>query len=205
MKLRKKKWIMAWILLGISILLVISGILLLLQSFTHYNDLSLRRQDDQLRDMALAADESIDLQLKTFHDNLSYVVKRRGFSQAEAKWAESGESADLLIRMQENLAAENPLIHAILALKNDDVFLSTNGKTNYYFPLTEGELQPCFSGDGTLYLAFFQEAAHVRYAAMLDVEKWYAPCRISTAAAKCACCWAVGKKSFFISGWMGPM
>ena len=174
MKLGKNKRMMTWLLMGVSIFLVISGILLLLQSFTHYNALSLQRQDDQLRDMAKAADEYIELQLKVFHDNLSYVVKRRGFTQAESKWKETGDSSDLLIRMQENLVTEHPFIHGILARQDDTIFLSTTGTSDYYFPRSDGTLQPCYSGNGTLYLAFCQETSSAQYAALLDVEKWYA-------------------------------
>lgn len=173
MKLQKKRRRSILILLAVSVLLVISGVLLLLQAFAHYNDLSLQRQDRQLRNMALAADENIDVQLNNFHDNLSYVINRRGFSQAEAVWVEAGESGDLLIRMQENLVTQHSLVHAMLAMQNGEIFLSTNGKTDYYFPRTEGELLPCFSGDGTLYLAIIKESACVRYAALLDMEKWY--------------------------------
>ncbi len=91
------------------------------------------------------------------------------------QWAETGSTEDLLFHMQENLISQNPLIHTTLAIREEEILLSTNGSTNYSFPSRrEGMLQPCFAGDGTMYLALIESTAHAEYAALIDLAGWYA-------------------------------
>lgn len=162
------------LLLAAAILLVVLGVVLLAQTFTHYNELSLARQDSQLQDMARAADESIAVQLDNIRGDLEYVLGRRGFVEAEAEWADSGNADDLLFRMQENLVAQNPLIHTILLIRDDQILLSSDESTDYFFPDSGNEtFQPCIAGDGTLYLALKAETTHAVYAALVDTTRWY--------------------------------
>ena len=159
----------------IALILVISGVLMLAQTFTHYNELFLQRQDRQLQDMVQAADENIAITINNLQEDFDYILQRRGFMLAESEWTETGETEDLLFRMQENLIAQHPLIKAMLAIRNGEILLSTDGVMNYYFPSGwNGELQPCFAGDGTMYLALFNATADVQYAALIDVSAWYA-------------------------------
>lgn len=159
----------------IALILVISGVLMLAQTFTHYNELFLQRQDRQLQDMVQAADENIAITIHNLQEDFDYILQRRGFMLAESKWVESGETEDLLFRMQENLIAQHSLIKAMLAIRNGEILLSTDGVMNYYFPSgRNGELQPCFAGDGTMYLALFKSTADLQYAALIDVSAWYA-------------------------------
>ena len=76
--------------------------------------------------------------------------------------------------MQENLVSQNTLIHAMLAIKDGEIFLSTDGQTDYLFPAgTDEAIRPCFSSEGTLYLALFDQTQHARYAALIDVKSWF--------------------------------
>lgn len=139
-----------WLNIGLAaaFLLVISGVALLTHTFSDYNELSLQRQDAQLQDMAQAADENIAVQLASFRKDLNYVLGRRGYVQAELQWSQTGDTADLLFRMQENLVAQNALVRAVLAISAGEIFLSTDGSVDYLFPAgTEAGLQPCFAGD----------------------------------------------------------
>lgn len=174
LKSLKKRGLAFYFLLSASILLVIGGVLMLAQTFTYYNELSLERQDRQLQDMAEAADESIAIQLNNLRADLSYVLGRRGFLQAEAEWMETGRTEELLFRMQENLVAQNPLIQTMLAIRDGEIVLSTDGITDYEFPVSREEtLQPCFGGDGTMYLALMAQTAQADYAALINVASWY--------------------------------
>lgn len=162
-------------LLVTAVLLMIVGMVMLAQTFTHYNSILLTRQDAQLQEMAKAADESIAQQLNNINQDLIYVLNRRGFVEAEDKWASGGNEEDLLFRMQENLVAQNPLIRTILLVQDGEILLSSDGSTDYYFPDSgEGHLLPCIAGDGTLYLALTAETEHAVYAAAVDVAAWYA-------------------------------
>ena len=122
------------LLLGTAMLLVIGGILLLGNTFTAYNELFLSYQDRQLREVADATDENIAGLVDNLSTDLDYVLARRGFVTAEQQWAQTGNTQQLLFRMQENLASQNPMVHAMLAFQGDQIFLSTDGNTDYLFP-----------------------------------------------------------------------
>lgn len=163
-----------FLLFAAAILLVIVGVGMLAQVFTHYNELSMARQDSQLQSMAKAADRSIANLLDNLRTDLSYVLSRRGFAQAEAEWAQGGETDDLRYRMEENLISQNSYIHAMLAIREEEILLSTDGCTDYTFPASRrGSLQPCFAGDGTMYLALIEETSRLKYAALIDLSEWY--------------------------------
>lgn len=163
-----------FLLFAAAILLVIVGVGMLAQVFTRYNELSMARQDSQLQSMAKAADRSIANLLDNLRTDLSYVLSRRGFAQAEAGWAQGGETDDLRYRMEENLISRNSYIHAMLAIREEEILLSTDGCTDYTFPASRrGSLQPCFAGDGTMYLALIEETSRLKYAALIDLSEWY--------------------------------
>lgn len=158
-----------------AVVLMIVGMVMLAQTFAHYNNMFLVRQDTQLQEMAKAADESIAQQMNNINQDLIYVLSRRGFVNAEAKWASDGNTEDLLFRMQENLVAQNSLIRTILLIQDGKIVLSSDGSTDYYFPDGgDGRFLPCIAGNGTLYLALTAETKHAVYAAAVDVSAWYA-------------------------------
>ena len=162
------------LLLGTAMLLVIGGILLLGNTFTAYNELFLSYQDRQLREVADATDENIAGLVDNLSADLDYVLARRGFVTAEQQWAQTGDTQQLLFRMQENLASQNPMVHAMLAFQGDQIFLSTDGNTDYLFSDgREGILSPCYAGDGTLYLALFSRTEAAEYALLVDAAAWY--------------------------------
>lgn len=175
MKRRTQIPYLSYSLLSVAVLMIIIGVAVLVNTFAHYNDLSLSRQDSQLEEMLHAADERMATQLSIYRRDLGYVLKRRGFQQAEEQWRLTGNPEALLGRMQENLIAQNPLIHALLAIQNGEVVLTTaQDGTDYYFPTgMEGSLQPCFGSDASMYLALIEETDTARYAALLDMTRWY--------------------------------
>ena len=175
MKRRTQIPYLSYSLLSVAVLMIIIGVAVLVNTFAHYNDLSLSRQDSQLEEMLHAADERMATQLSIYRRDLGYVLKRRGFQQAEEQWRLTGNPEALLSRMQENLIAQNPLIHALLAIQNGEVVLTTaQDGTDYYFPTgMEGSLQPCFGSDASMYLALIEETDTARYAALLDMTRWY--------------------------------
>ncbi len=176
LKQRSRVPVFSYIMLSIAALMIVIGSVVLANSFAYYNELSLTRQDHQLVEMAQAADESMATQLSLYRRDLGYVLDRRGFVEAEKQWLLTGDTQALLTRMQENLIAQNPLIHALLVIQDDQVVLSSAADgTDYYFPTgMEGSLQPCFGGDQSMYLALIEETSVARYAALMDMSRWYA-------------------------------
>ena len=164
-----------YLLMTAAVLLIVISVWLLARTFRNYNDISLRQQDTQLESMAKAADAGMASYLDDFRDELRYIIGRRGFVNAEKHWHETGDAADLLSRMQENLLAGNPLIGDLVLVDGAEICLSSNGNTEYYFPDgIAGALQPCFAADGTMYLAVFENGNYARFAVLLHMKEWYA-------------------------------
>ena len=77
--------------------------------------------------------------------------------------------------MTENLVMQNPVAHNLLLFQGDEIIITPLGGTTYTFPDgLQGDIQPCYGSDGTMYLALFSETATARYAALIDMAKWYA-------------------------------
>lgn len=162
------------LLLPAVILMIITGSVMLARTINSYNELSLARQDRLLEETALALDANMATQLNNLRENLRYVIGRRGFVEAEKQWQQTGSTEDLLYRMQENLITGHPLVQAMLTVQGDTIVLSTDGNTDYYFPAgMVGALQPCFSGDDSMFLAFFEPGQHLRYVALVSMSEWF--------------------------------
>lgn len=163
------------LLMTAAVFLIIISIIMLVRAFNQYNALSLERQDSQMENMVLATDAMMGSDLSNFRAELCYVIERRGFLNAENTWHETGNPAELLTRMQENLVTGNPMIHNMLAIQGDEIVLASDSSPVYYFPDgVEGTLQPCFTGDGAMYLALIENGQHARYAILLSMDDWYA-------------------------------
>ncbi len=165
--------------LGLSLLLVVTGLVMIYRVFHQYEGMILSNQDSQLFGLARSVDRSVESYLSRYSTNLTYVTDRRGLQAAEEVWRTTGDADDLLYRMDENLLGQDDQIQAVLVLQEGQVLLSTAGRTDYRFPPQagrEGEvaIRPCIDGDGTIYLAFVREVeSGLSYAALLDLPKFY--------------------------------
>jgi len=165
-----------WIslLLGAALLMVITGVMVMSQTFAYYNELSLARQDGQLEETARTVDESMTMLMTDLREDLCYVLERRGFLQAQQGWLEGGDTEDMLFRMNENLVMQSPLIYAMLAVREGEIVLATSEDVSYHFPAgMEDLLSPCYASDGTMYLAVQEMRESVSYMALLSVERMY--------------------------------
>lgn len=164
-------------LLGIAILLVITGMVLLLQSFSVYLGLMSDSQDGQLLNWARVIDKNISLQLETYMSELDYATSRRGFQTSEHEWLTTGDASGLLMRMEENLISQDELIHCMLIVQDGEIKLSTSGHLDYALADTDeyhdDMIAACRSFDGSAYLALLHQRGDLTYAALLDLSLYY--------------------------------
>lgn len=154
MKIKGNQRFWTSLLLGAALLMVITGVMVMSQTFAYYNELSLARQDRQLEETARTVDESMTMLMTDLREDLCYVLERRGFLQAQQSWLEGGDTEDMLFRMNENLVMQSPLIYAMLAVREGEIVLATSEGVSYHFPAgMEDMLSPCYASDGTMYLA----------------------------------------------------
>ena len=175
-KRRKQRF---FLVLGLILLLIVTGLGMVYRVFDRYGDILLASEDDQLFRLARSVDRSVESYLNRYGTNLIYVTERRGFHTAEETWRTTGDTAELLYRMEENVLAQDDLIQAVLAIQDGVVILSTGGRTDYRFPPRAGRegtvsIRPCMDGDGGIYLAFVREREEgLSYAALMDLEGFY--------------------------------
>lgn len=166
--------------LGLTLALVVTGMVMIGRVFQKYESIILAGQDDQMFGLARSVDRSVDSYLSRYSSNLIYVTQQRGFQNAEESWRETGESGPLLSRMREVLMLQDNMITAMLALRDGEVIFSTEGENSYRFPSgagkTEGEvsIRPCIDAAGQIRLAFVRELGDgLSTAALLDLSAFY--------------------------------
>ena len=174
MKLDFRKRIVLYLVLLMAVMLLLTGILLMTETFAGYNQLSLDRQDDHLKKMAHAIDDSMTWQLNNVQKDMEYVVGRRGFAEAERQWLEQSSTERLEYRMEECLVNGNPIIESMLAMYENEILVSTNGRKDYRFlPGMEEHMVLCCDSEGEIYLALLKDTAALRYVALVDLQNWY--------------------------------
>ncbi|MFR1051662.1 MAG: sensor histidine kinase [Lachnospirales bacterium] len=166
--------------LGLTLALVVTGMVMIGRVFQKYESIILTGQDDQMFGLARSVDRSVASYLSRYRSNLIYVTQQRGFQSAVETWRESGEPGQLLERMRENILFQDSLITGMLALREGEVLLSTEGEGSYRIPAgagkTEGGIgvRPCIDGDGGVRLAFVREMEDgLSFAALLDLSAFY--------------------------------
>lgn len=174
MKLDFRKRIVLYLVLLMAVMLLLTGILLMTETFAGYNQLSLDRQDDRLKELAHAIDDSMTWQLNNVQKDMEYVVGRRGFAEAERQWLEKSSTERLEYRMEECLVNGNPIIESMLAMYENEILVSTNGRKDYRFlPGMEEHMVLCCDSEGEIYLALLKDTAALRYVALIDLQNWY--------------------------------
>ena len=135
MKLDFRKRIVLYLVLLMAVMLLLTGILLMTETFAGYNQLSLDRQDDHLKKMAHAIDDSMTWQLNNVQSDLEYAVGRRAFAEAEKQWLEQSSTERLEYRMEECLVNGNPLLSPCwLCMKTRSSFPRTAEKITAFCP-----------------------------------------------------------------------
>lgn len=167
------------LMLAAILLLVAIGMTMIFRVFEHNEEVLLHNEDSQLIGLARSVDRSVVSYLGRYATNLDYISQRRGFLEAEHTWLTTGESEDLLFRLQENLVARSEMTKAVLVLWDREIVLSTDGDTEYHFPDEGGaagdiSIWPCHDAEGNLYLAFLKEnKSGAVYASVIDPALFY--------------------------------
>ena len=160
-----------WVLLSTALLLVILSSIAIGVIFQRYSNILIRRQDEQLHRMVQARDRSIAADFADLQKHMNYMLKRTGFQRAEDEWKENGNSQSLLLHLQDNPITQTKIIHTMLAIRNGQVELSANGRTDYvFFDGITQPIAPCRDNTGRLFLAYCQSRDQIIYAALLDLD-----------------------------------
>lgn len=169
-----------FLMLGLTLTLVVTGMVMIGRVFQKYESIILTSQDDQMFGLARSVDRSVASYLSRYSSNLIYVTQQRGFQGAVAIWRETGEEEQLLASMRENLLFQDSLITAMLALQDGKVLLSTEGENSYRIPNKAGKtegvvaVRPCIDQAGQVRLAFVREMEDgLGFAVLLDLPAFY--------------------------------
>ena len=122
------------LLVAVVLLLVVCGMTLIFQVFVRNEEILLENEDSKLLSLAQSVDRSVVSYLGRYETNLAYITGQRGFLEAENTWLTTGESEDLLFRLQENLVAQYDMTKAVLVIWEREIVLSTDENTVYHFP-----------------------------------------------------------------------
>lgn len=156
------------LVLAVSCLL--AGLLVAYHIFAQFRENIISQREEKLSEVADSADRSMIGFLQIYRNTLEYVTGRRGFVEAETIWAQTGETEDLLFRMEENLLNQDMEIKTLLAIDDDGILLSTDGNFQYTISEKCEEMFLCNDAQGNVYLAIVHERQALCYAAVIELD-----------------------------------
>ncbi len=162
--------------LGLSLFLILGGIVMAVHVFTRYGQLFLTTQDDHLLHLAQSVDRNICNVLDRYEDSMSYLLGSPDFLAAQETWERTGEGVELQARLENSFLGGDPLITALLMADGDRVVFSTDGELSYTFLAGGGSggLRPCVDREGNICLAITHEVGDgLVYAALMDLDQFY--------------------------------
>lgn len=156
--------------MALACVFLVGGFAVACRVFSGFRQNIIAQHEQMLTDTVNSVDRSIQGYIRIYRDSLDYVTGRRGFLEAEAAWAETGETAELLLRMEENLLNRDMHIRTFLAMDGSRVILSTDGNTDYLLPEEPAALFLCRDGDGAFYFGIRRENPVLSYAALVELD-----------------------------------
>lgn len=165
MKLRK---IMPILLCTLCLLLgfgLLFGVLNRLQSDV------VAQHEEKMADVATSVDISAQNKIFVYRESLAYVAERRGFVSAESIWLETGDEAELLLRIQENLLMQGLQAANFLVVDETGICMSATGETSYRFPDTDEDLFLCADEAGHWFLGIRYTKPRVTYIVLTDLAE----------------------------------
>ena len=156
--------------LALALLLLAAGFFSAFRVFSSFRGNIIAQHEEKLADIAASVDRSLQGYIQIHRDILRYVTERRGFLEAEAHWLQTGDTEQLLFRMEENLLNQDLHIKTLLAVRDGEVLLSTDGNTGYQFPDALTELLLCQDETGQFCLGILLEHDLLSYAAVIELD-----------------------------------
>ena len=163
----KKRRVLALVL---AVTCILSGLIAAYHIFSRLRRNLISQQEQKLMAVAEAVDRSAQSFFEVYHDMLEYVTGRRGFIEAESHWLETGETEDLLFRMEENLLNQDMQIRTMLAIDDGKILLSTDGSVDYVLPEECRKLFLCYDGEGNACFAVVHKREALCYAAVMELD-----------------------------------
>lgn len=149
---------------------LVAGFFTTYRVFSQFRRSIIDQHEEMLTDTANSVDRSIQGYLRIHRDSLDYVTGRRGFLEAEAAWAETGNVEELMLRMEENLLTQDLRIKSFLAIHDGEVILSTDGDMGYMLPEELTDLFICRDESGAFYFGMLKSHEALSYAAVLELD-----------------------------------
>lgn len=165
--------------LVLTVLLIVSGLVMVSRVSGQYEEIILENEDDQLYGLARSVDRSIQGYLRQYTQTLRYAVAQRRFAAAEARYLNHGEVDELLRRLEEDMVPSTNFNVDILCLREGALLFSVSGREDYVFSEAPGptgavSVRTCLDGEGGIYMAFVgQSEAELTYAILIDLEAFY--------------------------------
>lgn len=158
------------------LILIIVGIVMIGDTMKTFGDKYVINEDEKLYHLAEVVDLNINGMFSQYYSTLDYVTQRNGFLEAENLWKKTEDVEELAFRLEENLLAQDENVITMLAIKDNEIFLSTNGEYEYYEVEGIGteKLRYYENSEGTIYIAFVKKAPDaLEYAALMEAESFY--------------------------------
>lgn len=159
-----------FLVLLLAIILIGLGLVMTQRVFVGFRKSMLAQHEEMIIDIANSVDRSAQGHFYAYGEMLEYIIGRREFMEAEKLWFESGAEGELLFRMRGNLLVEDLQVHAILALRQGEVVLSTDGNTAYRLEYLSDEFALCFDEGGEPHFAILRYRPEMSYAAVVDLQ-----------------------------------
>lgn len=121
------------LILGAALLLIVTGTVLIKRVINLYSMMIQEDKDADHMDLTYSLDQNIAGYIERYSESLAYVVQRRGFQSAEDIWKSTGDTEELLFRLNENLLIQDELVTAMVSVYNNEIILSTDGRRDYFF------------------------------------------------------------------------
>ena len=148
----------------LALICMISGFVMAYRVFGQFRDNIISQHGEKLADVADSVDRSARGYFQIYYDSLDYVTGRRGFAEAESLWHDTGDTEELLFRLEENLLNLDMQVKNILAIHDGEVILSADGNTRYVLPEELKDVFICRDFNGVYYLGILHKRECLSYA-----------------------------------------
>ena len=154
----------------LAALLLFAGFFMAYRVFLQFRENITHQHGEKLSDIANSVDRSAEGYFQLYHDSLEYVTGRRGFVEAEDKWAETGDAEELQYRLEDNILYQDMQARTILAVHDGALLLSADGNMGYALPEELKLIFLCEDQEGQVYLAITHHRELLSYVVLVGMD-----------------------------------